>query len=109
MLDTFPKKFLECPICGSKNRLVEDQVNSEITAGKLSGDTRMPAIAIQRAIFNPNDKTSLIVASRNVPVLVMMMDVCSDCGCFYCIEAHKTQALITPQMRTPDNQDPLAG
>lgn len=94
----FPMTFDTCPgvqadgsPCGSKKRLVET------------------AMAETQAVKNPNQRSALHIfgvaltdpvsaLSRvTVPVLMVLVDACADCGCLYITRVEKTTGM--PQMQ----------
>ena len=94
----YPIRFDQCPVCGSKERIVESEVNQEIEAGRLPKGTRMPATISQAGLFNPNDQQQLL-ARREVPILMGFYDVCVKCGTLYCVEMQRGIGMMEPQFR----------
>lgn len=85
-----------CPACGSESRVVENRVAEEIEAGRLPEGFKTGALISQTTLFNPKHET--ILASREVPVVMSLYDVCSDCGNMYAVEMLEHTILATPHV-----------
>jgi len=94
----FPVKFNKCPVCGSEKRIVEEEVKNEIEAGRLPKNSRVPAVISQSMLFDAT-LTTTILAKKQVPLLMGLYDICSDCGTLYLVEMQKQVALIDPQAK----------
>ena len=98
-MPSFPVSFTQCPACGGESRLVEEAVKKEVIVGRLPEGTRVPALISQTTLFNPADKTMLLVR-REVPILMGFYDVCADCGCLYLVEMQQGVGIIEPQVKS---------
>lgn len=102
-MSSYPKMFESCPNCGSTSRVIEKETQEEIAQGNLGVGTKLAAMIVRTAIFNPND--AKLLASRQFPVVVSFFDICDDCGTVYCCEIQKGSAVAKPQMRQGGNND----
>ncbi len=84
----YPKRFEHCPCCGSKERIIENEVKSEIEAGHLRKDAKIPVLATQAQVIDLQDK-NILITRRQFPLLIGLYDVCSNCGTLYCVEMVK--------------------
>jgi len=99
-MTSFPISFTKCPACGGESRLVEERVKKEIMMGRLPAGSRVPALISQSRLFDPNDRTLLLVR-REVPILMGFYDVCADCGTVYCVNMQEGLGIIEPAVNTP--------
>lgn len=95
----YPKEFKSCPNCGSVERFSELVAQEEIAKGNLSKDTKTAIMFYRTMIFNPNDQKVLLVR-KQVPVLMGVFDVCTQCGTLYCVCMDKQVAVVEPQVRS---------
>lgn len=89
----YPKKFEKCPCCGSTTTFSELETQAEIEKGNLKTGTKIPMIVSQCHIVNPQDN-SVLLFRRQFPLLVSFLDTCTECGCIYCREIHKTVGVL---------------
>lgn len=87
-------EFKECPSCGSERRILEEEVQKQIKAGKLPEGTVIPAHMSQSILFNPTPVQNIIIAKHIVPVMVSQYDICAECGAMYLTRMDKTSALM---------------
>ena len=100
-------KFDKCPNCGSTERLIENEVNEEIKKGRMSKKSKAYSQRTSTLIFNTDDQ-KLLVISKRAPAIFGLFDVCAECGVLYCVEMHKEEAVIEPQMSGKQEFPPFA-
>ena len=93
----FPLKFDCCPVCGSQSRVIEMEAKGEIEKGNLSEEVKIPVLITQTKIFDPSDK-KLLLAKRQIPVIMGFFDVCANCGTLYAVELQKGIGVIEPHI-----------
>ncbi len=82
-------KIDKCPNCGSHRRLHEEEMEP-IIKGRV-GLTVQAAI-LQVILFDPQG-----ILPLSAPVLMSRMDICAECGTYYCVEAKKVTVPLTVQ------------
>ena len=102
----YPIKFNKCPACGSTNRIAEIETQSEIEKGNLPQNARIPMMASQARLFDPQDNR-ILLARREIPVLMCFIDVCADCGCVCAVEVHKAKGVIESRVGQPKGNLPM--
>lgn len=100
-------KHTHCPVCGSESRVLEDRAAVEIAAGKLPAEFKTGALITQTPMFSPNYGS--IVASREVPAIMGLYDVCSDCGNMYAVEMIEHTMLVAPSINPSQKTDGNGG
>ncbi len=102
------KVFTKCPSCGGENTVMKDAVQKEIDKGTMLEGTRIPAFYSSVPIMSP---TSKLLAPKTVPVATFIFDVCSDCGCVYCIQVIEDvgQVQMRPQKSPRQPGNPFIG
>jgi hypothetical protein len=104
----YPAKFKVCPNCGSESRIIEVETNEEISKGNLKVGTKIPVMISITPIFTSANTS--IVAKRTVPMLRGFFDICSECGCLYCVEIQKGEMIVDPQFKRGDARgSPFSG
>lgn len=98
-MNVFPMTFDECPVCGSERRIIQEEAEHEIGAGRLPKGSTTGAMMTQTALFDPTAMSTGILAKREVPFLVGLYDVCAECGCFYLVEMRRDNRTISPQIK----------
>jgi transcription elongation factor Elf1 len=92
----YPKYFSKCPICGSTERIVEQEVNEAKSEGKIAQE-RIPCSQL---------KVIPIIDPASMPLvfstLQIYYDYCANCGFEY-------PHTITKQKMTPDQLGTLMG
>ena len=101
----FPVTFSQCPVCGSTERFGETVSQEEIAKGNLPKDSRTAIMLTKTMVFAPRDNRVLL-ARREVPVLVGIFDVCCSCGTLYCISMEKGVGVVEPQVGKPGGDTP---
>ena len=104
----FPVKFDQCPVCGSKRRIIEEEVAEAIKDGKLSEGSRVPAMMTQSIFYDPKRNMALL-AKRQVPALIGFYDICLDCGNFYLVEMLRQMVVVAPQIQQQGSNQPKDG
>ena len=94
----YPKIFEACPVCKNKVRIVESERNAQVEAGVMNPKATIPALFTQSFMFDPNDK-SIILARRQVPMLLASYDICSECGTLYCTRVEKKMIMMEPGIK----------
>lgn len=95
----YPKKFPACPVCGSINKIVEQEVLSELAKGNVKSVEKIGVISFNTTIFDPS--AVKIFAPVEFPVITTRFDVCADCGILYCVEVERTMGKATPEKQGP--------
>ena len=107
----YPLKFDTCPSCGSQARIAETETNEEIEKGNLPEKARTAVMVAQVRIFDPSDKTILLVR-REIPIIFAFIDICVDCGTLYAVEVQKGTGIVEPQItkgpQSPDQGFPFS-
>lgn len=91
-----PKEFNKCPNCGSENKIVGNIVEEEIEAMRLKKGYEIPLLTIQAPIFDPNNQL-LLLAKREVPVVICLLDACADCGTLYVTKVARGKGSLQPE------------
>jgi len=102
----YPKKFDKCPVCGSTSRVVGDEVMSEIEKGNISSDVMLSALVTRTPLYDPKN---VILGKKQVPGIVALYDICSDCGTLYCTEVQKHRLIVEVQSRQRPEMPPFFG
>jgi len=86
--EKYPLTFKKCPACGHEET-VADQVATEERAKGRMGDDFHPCLMESTMVIADPRKLPLLlnVPIVKVPVIRIMLDVCTSCGCVYCIRA----------------------
>ena len=90
-------EFTKCPSCGSERRILEEECQAQIKAGKLPEGTVIPAHMSQSVLFNPTPVQNIILARHVVPVMVSQFDICAECGTLYLTRMDRRNALMEAQ------------
>jgi len=90
------KVFEKCPICGGKGR-VQEELEIEKEAGRISNNKECFLIALQTVIFDPTKKRMIITPTIQVPTIMSKFDFCSKCGCMFCTSYSREIATLKPQ------------
>lgn len=99
-------RFDKCPCCGSTRRFVEEMANEVKAKGWMSPFFNFCAHVIQGIVRedNPQIEAKIPIGST-IPVFVIPLEVCLDCGCLYAIKLVRAEAKKTvplgPQMKIP--------
>jgi hypothetical protein len=89
------KTFEKCPACGHVGTIVQDRVNELITEEKLSPGTKLAALVSQSPLVDP--RRQVILAKKTISGIITIYDVCSNCGCLYCVAAQEVEMQMKPQ------------
>ena len=74
----YPKEYKKCPICGCKERVVENEANAEKRKGKIAQERQATSQTSMLPIMDP------IAGSQiSAPVLFVYKDICERCGFEY--------------------------
>lgn len=106
----FPLTFSQCPNCGSERKVAKSIVDEEIAAGKLPWDTKGIIMEVKNIYFDPNPK--LVATKIEAPAVRAFMDICADCGTFYCVYAEKGKVQLQGKImrgQPPPGQSPFGG
>ncbi len=77
----FPMKFDKCPNCGGTKRIAGSILEQERKKGKIGKSLQGVIQQIQCVITDPR------LVSLQAPAIIVFMDICADCGTFYCFLA----------------------
>ena len=95
---SFPKTWDKCPVCNYKDtvcsKAVEDSTSSE---GEFT-----PVLSTLAALMQDPEKLRVIIAPRQVTMLIAHLDACYECGLLYCRGVELDEATIEPvQVEAP--------
>jgi hypothetical protein len=94
----YPVMFNVCPCCSSPRRIIEEETHAEIIAGRLKAGARIPAMVTQSALYDPKSMM-IVLAKKQVTMMVGYYDVCQNCGLLYCYSMDKMYAIVEPQIK----------
>jgi len=97
----YPKRFIQCPCCGSTEKIIETETNQEIEKGHIAKGKHIPVLVTEARVYDAQDNR-LLVSRRRVPVMMGFYDVCCNCGCLYCVEMQKGEGMIEPNVPRQD-------
>ena len=86
------KDFRECPVCGGKHRIAEDELNHLKGIGSAGKNLQAFLFTHTGMIM---DQTKFVLTA---PLISTFYDVCSDCGTAYCVHVDVVQAV--PQLKS---------
>ena len=93
----FPLEFKECPNCGSTRRVAGTIAEQEKQKGKLAKEVQACIQQLTCIITDPR------MIALQAPVIIAFMDICADCGTYYCIRAQLGTATPGPAPRKGPN------
>jgi hypothetical protein len=73
----YPKEFIQCPLCGCPDRVIEMEVEQEKAKGKIGPD-RLAAADLKMCPIVDVTRSYL-----QAPVLIIYSDICAKCGYEY--------------------------
>lgn len=85
--DKFPKTWSKCPACGSERRVI-DGIRQDLIAENKWNPATQAALIRQIAILMDPTRPSI---SPILPAVDVKIDICSDCGNIYAVEAILTE------------------
>ena len=87
-------KTFKCTNCGSNRRVVREVADEEVAKGKFGEDLPVGSHQNLIAIFDPRKPCI------SCPVLMVIRDICAECGTEYVCEVRRTigqpQAMMPP-------------
>ena len=89
----FPLKFDSCPNCGSTKRIAGSVAEQEKEKGRIGKDAQGFIQKLSAIITDPR------IAALQAPIVIAFMDICSDCGTYYCVLAQLGTATPGPPSR----------
>ncbi len=93
------KKFSQCPVCGSTERIVETETKKEIEAGNIRPNMRVPASISQSQVLDVHNQ-KILLTRRQFPMMIGFYDICASCGTLYCVEIAKNIGILEPKMQS---------
>lgn len=94
-----------CPVCGCKERIVQQTIRDLKQEGKLS-EKAFPqeAMALQVPLIDMTKPP--LVPFLTIPVLIINFDVCKECKAIYCVGVQLLEQPAQVQIRGPQLQRP---
>jgi len=98
----YPVIFDKCPLCGCKERLIEEAVNEEIAKGRINPGMEFGLEAPTASVLWDQTKPSL-----QAPGIIPMKDICAECGFPYYRKIQKVEMPVTRLIPPKPQQPPF--
>jgi len=99
------KEFSKCPACGAESPYFQMIAEELKEAGRVPDGWNFYLDKKQGIVFPP-DRLAVLPIGAEVPGFQFMTDICSECGCIYCVKLVSTVAKksIQPVQVVPPNR-----
>jgi len=99
------KEFPECPVCGSKERLLETLAQDLKDRGLASKDWDFHYDSRQGVVIEQKSQHKMLIGAK-IPAYHINTDICMACGCVYATSFDVGEATITAKEFKPNIQTP---